>query len=408
MIEKLIKLKQHSVIKNSFALFLLQLVNMVAPLMILPFLSRALGIEGFGIFMLVMSASLIGVIISDYGFTLSGTYQISRKREDHQAISKIIGAILTIKIILVLGIFIALLIMNNSFLNGSYSNNLIILVCLNVLAQAMIPTWFFQGIENMKRVTIYMVCAKLFYIVLVLGFVDNKDDVELVVLFLCLSNVLAMLIALYSIYSCNYSIAYPDLNEIKKQVIKSTSFFLSRAAVSLYTTANTFIVGAFSGVQQAAIFGASEKLYLASQSFTSPIAQALFPYVAKNKSSGVLFKILPVILVPLISGSAIVVMWSNEIMVIIFGEQFSNSGGVLQIFICLTSINFISVIFGYPAFAAIGRVSVANYTVIFGAFIHLIVIVILAYIGQITAENVIRALLFTEVMVLISRILLFY
>ena len=99
MIRKLKKISSHSVARNSIALFALQFVSMVAPLIVFPYLSRVLGIDGFGIIMLVLSASAIGLVITDYGFNLSATYKISKNREDIDYVSQLIGAIFFIKLI---------------------------------------------------------------------------------------------------------------------------------------------------------------------------------------------------------------------------------------------------------------------------------------------------------------------
>ncbi|MFB9998018.1 oligosaccharide flippase family protein [Providencia rustigianii] len=62
----------------------------------------------------------------------------------------------------------------------------------------------------------------------------------------------------------------------------SYTYFLSRASVVIYTSASTFIVGSYSGLNQAALFSSAEKLYQAGQSITSPVSQAIFPHIART------------------------------------------------------------------------------------------------------------------------------
>ena len=90
MFNKLKKISSHSLARNSMALFTLQFVSMVAPLIVLPYLSRVLGLDGFGLVMLALSACAIGLIITDFGFNLSATYKISQKREDVDYVSELI------------------------------------------------------------------------------------------------------------------------------------------------------------------------------------------------------------------------------------------------------------------------------------------------------------------------------
>jgi O-antigen/teichoic acid export membrane protein len=397
----------HNVAKNSLALFALQFVSIVAPLIVFPYLSRVLGLDGFGLVMLALSACAIGLIITDYGFNLSATYQISKKRESIEYVSELIGAIFIIKFTLAT-IFLIVILLYGAFVGfglGSYM--LPIYIGLNVLVQAFLPTWFFQGIERMKNVTIYMVIAKIAYLLLVFSFIKEKADVELVIFFYALSNFIAVFIAIRCIYTNGYSIKYPVKIKIKEVFVDSSQFFLSRAAVSIYTSASTFLVGAFAGVQQAALYGASEKLYQASQSVTAPIAQALFPYMAKNKDTKLLSKVVFFIGIPLAVGCFVVGIWANEIMSLIFGDEFSQSGNILQLFLIATVVNFIAVNFGFPAFAGLGKVHIANYTVMLGAVVQLICLLVLYILNSISAFTVVSSVLLTETIVMLLRVFLY-
>lgn len=407
MINRIKIIVNHNVARNSIALFTLQFVSMVAPLVVLPYLSRILGVDGFGMVMLALSACAIGLIITDFGFNLSGTYKISKKRDDIDYVSELIGAIFIIKFTLAI-IFVVVVLLYNYYIGfGIGSFMLPVYIGFNVLVQAFLPTWFFQGIEKMKSITIYMVVAKIAYVILVLFFIKEKSDVELVILFYALSNFIAVFIALRYIYICGYSIKKPATISIIEVFKDSSQFFLSRAAVSIYTSASTFLVGAFAGVQQAAMYGASEKLYQASQSITSPIAQALFPHMAKKQDSKLLIKVIILIGVPLAIGCITVGFLAHDIMALIFGEEFRQSGDLLQLFLVVTVVNFVAVNFGYPAFAGIGKVYIANYTVMLGALVQSICLFILFITDNFSGLSVISSVLITELIVMLSRIFIY-
>jgi O-antigen/teichoic acid export membrane protein len=407
MINKLKKITSHSVAKNSFFLFILQFFSMIAPLIVLPYLSRILGIDGFGLLMLALSASGIGLIITNYGFNLSATYTISKNREKISYVSELIGAIFFIKLSLALLFILFTLLYVYFFPSEMGSTTLALYISLNILVQAFLPTWFFQGIERMKHVTIYMVIAKISYVFLVFSFVNQKEDVERVILLLALSNVIAAVIAIKYIYKNKYSIKKPTLKLIIITFKDSSQFFLSRAAVSIYTTASTFLVGAFAGMQQAAIYGASEKLYQATQSMTTTVSQALFPYMAKNNNTKLLVKIIFSLGIPLTIGCFIVGFWANEVMVIIFGEDFYQAGNILKFFLLVTVVNFVSVNYGYPAFAGIGKIHIANYTVMLGALVQAICLLLLFVNDAVTSINVVVSVLITEIVVMLSRIFIY-
>jgi PST family polysaccharide transporter len=407
ILNRLKKISSHSVARNSVALFILQLINMIAPLIVLPYLSRILGLDGFGLVMFSLSVCAIVLVVTDFGFNLSATYSISKHREDKLYVNELIGAIFIIK----LGFFLFFLfsiIIFSFFQDLDLEGRLIsVYISLNILFQAFIPTWFFQGIEKMKNVTVYMFFAKVTYVVLVFICISDKTDVELVILLYATSNLIAVILSVKSIYSNGYSIQRPVTIKIENVFKESVQFFISRAAVSIYTSGSTFLVGAFAGVHQVAIYGASEKIYQASKSVTAPIAQALFPYMTKTKNTTLLMKVVLVIGILLTAVCFCVGFWADEVMRLIFGDEFIGAGKVLQLFLIITIINFLSVNFGYPAFAGIGKVDIANYTVVLGAVVHLILLFSLYLSGGFNALNVVKAVLVTESIVMVLRLICF-
>lgn len=405
MITKLRRVSSHRVTRNTAALFILQIINMVAPLMVLPYLSRVLGVEAFGLVMLALSIIAIGVIVTDYGFNLSATYTIAKHRSNIAYVSELIGAVFLIKALLAL-VFLIIVMVFGYFMG--YSDCLLpLLIGFNVLLQAFLPAWFFQGIERMKEITIYMVCAKLAYVVMVYVSIDQFSQVSYVILLLCLSNIFASLVAIRFIYLNGYSIVKPSKKIIIEILRYGAPFFVSRAAVSVYTTASTFLVGAYGGLQQAAYYGASEKLYQASQSVTGPVAQALFPYMAEKQDDKLFFKVVLFIGFPLVIGCLLVGIWADQIVRLIFGPGFSESGPILQVFLIVTIINFIGVNFGYPAFASVNRVNIANYTVLLGAVIQVCCLSFLFFTGSFSAISVALSVLVTEVFVMLLRVFIF-
>nr|WP_231620032.1 oligosaccharide flippase family protein [Pseudoalteromonas sp. NGC95] len=402
---RLRRLLEHSVTKNSFALIFLQLFAVVAPLLVFPYLTRMLSLENFGLVMLAISACSMALVFTDFGFNLSATYHVSKKRKYRKYISQYIGAIFILKILLVLALCILIFFYNIFF--GSIDGMFVLSIIFNIAAQTFFPTWFFQGIEKMKNITIYMLFSKILFVVLIFLLIDKESLPEEIMFIYAISNFFALSIAFRCIYLSGYRVCWPKKISLVRVFSNSVPFFISRASVALYTSASTFLVGVFSGTQQAAIYGASEKLFLASQSVTGPIAQALFPYMAKNGDRRLIFLILGLVGIPLSLIAVITGVWASEIMSFIFGPKFYDAGQLLQIFLIVTIVNFISVILGYPAFASIGKVSIANKTVVFGAAIQSVFLFLLYISDLFSALSIVLTVLFTETLVMFSRVILY-
>lgn len=397
------------VYSNIIALVFVQLSNYLAPLMVFPYLSRVLGVEGFGLVVISLSIIAIAFIFTDFGFNLSAPYWIVKNKHNREEVSKYVGSVFILKSGILLFVFFAIYIYFITS-NGPLASvdNIIPCIFFVVATQAFMPVWFFQGIEKMKGITFFWVTAKLFYLVLVLYFVKHNGQEEIVLLCLGVSNLIAVLIGIYSIYREGYKIKLPGVEMTVEAFKNSFQFFLSRAAVGLYTSASTFIVGAFGGVQQAALYSSSEKLYQAGQSLTSPVSQALYPYLSRTADTRSLYKFIGVCLIPIVLGCGICFYFSRDILVIFYGANFNQAESILRIFLVCSVINFIGVNFGYPAFAILNRLDAANKTVLFAAILYAIVLLWLYLSNMISAINVAIGVCCVEGVVMIARASCFF
>lgn len=116
----------------------------------------------------------------------------------------------------------------------------------------------FQGLEKMKNITFSLIISKSVYVILIFCLVKT-NHVERVFLALVLSNVVTLVISNYLLYRNGYAIGTP-CNKLFRDEIKIVFHFLSRAAVGVYTSASTFIVGSFAGLNQAAVYSSAEKI----------------------------------------------------------------------------------------------------------------------------------------------------
>ena len=66
---------------NISALYAVQGLNYVLPLLMLPYLLRVLGPQSYGIIIFTQSLARYAVIVTDFGFTLTATRAISISRE---------------------------------------------------------------------------------------------------------------------------------------------------------------------------------------------------------------------------------------------------------------------------------------------------------------------------------------
>lgn len=399
------RLTSHRLFRNSFALFILQIVNYLAPLLVLPYLSRTLRVEEFGIVAITLAAIQLSQIITDYGFTYYAPYKISTNRENSSVVSELISRIFSAKIVLVLLVIGAALV----FLSASSEFNTyapyFIFASLAVVAQAYQPIWFFQGIEKMKKVTIYTTTAKMSYVVLVYLFINQEGDGAYVILAWSAAQALGTYIAIREMQKEGYRLQW-RIKGVFTVLLQAQGFFWARLSAAMYSSSNSLIVGWLFGPVQSAYYNVSEQIFKVCIFAPVPINQAIYPYMAREKNWRVFFGVLFGVSICMILGSIFVYVFAPDIIRILFGEQYAAATDVVRILMIAVVLNYFSANLGYPLFAALGRANLANGPIILCAILYLTYIGWLYLTGNGNSSWIAWGVVGVEVVMFISNIVL--
>ncbi|MEZ9549046.1 MULTISPECIES: oligosaccharide flippase family protein [Vibrio] len=396
----------HRVFRNSVYLTGLQMINVLGPLLVIPYLATTLAPSKFGELMMGLSWIAIGLVLTDFGFNLSAVKSLSEKIDNDNFVCEFVSAILIIKLIIVFLVTLLAYTVNSYF--KWFSNDSFPLMLFALISQSFYFNWFFHAKELMKYITLIMGLSKLLYVALVLFFVNDPENLPIVYVALGVANTISLVLAIRYYYKLGYKFKPVNRVLLSDTLIDSSQYFLSRFMVALYTSASTFLVGAFGGAIQAGYYGIGEKFLRAIQAFTNSFAQALFPHMVKNNESKLLglgtLALVGVLSLPLMT----LFFYFEDIALLLFGEQYLASADIIMIFLGVALINSVSVCYGYPAFASIGHVKHANFSVVYGGVIQLILLLGLSYLGQVTAVNVAVAVFIVEFFVMSYRLVWYF
>jgi PST family polysaccharide transporter len=216
----IIKVKTNADVKvlvtNFISLSILQLLNLLLPLITLPYLVKVIGAEKFGVIAFASSLIVYFQAITDYGFSLSGTRQISHNRAVNSELSKIFSRIISIKMFFMIVSFIIFLIIISLFEKFQNDKAVFLLSFISLIGNVFFPEWFFQGIEKMKFITFFNFVSKMLFTISLFIFITEKTDYIFVPLITSLGFLIAGLVAFfYAIIKFNLNFVFTTFKEMK-------------------------------------------------------------------------------------------------------------------------------------------------------------------------------------------------
>jgi PST family polysaccharide transporter len=395
-----------TLLENFLSLSFLQVANYIFPLIILPYLVRVLGPEKFGLIAFAQAFIAYFQILTDYGFNLSATREISINRENKEKVSEIFSSVMIIKFFLLLLSLGLMSIIVFSFKKFRQDWLIYYLTFGMVLGQTLFPIWFFQGMERMRYITFLNVLAKLIFTIAIFIFVKRSSDYLYVPLLNSLGFILAGVLALWIVFK-EFGVFFriPSFKDLKYQLKEGWYIFISTVAISLYTISNTFILGLFTNNTIVGYYSAAEKIIRLVQGLLAPISQTIYPHISKlmneSKEIGVKFIRKVTLLIGSFSFilSLVIFIFADLIVRIILGSQFTESIIVLRIIAFLPFIIGLSNVFAVQGIMAYGNVKIIPKITFVGAISNVILAILLVKLLQ--AIGVAISLVLAEILVTI-------
>jgi PST family polysaccharide transporter len=394
-------------VRNFTSLSLLQLANYIFPIITLPYLVRVLGPEKYGLINFATAFTAYFNIITDYGFNLSATQEVSVNRNNKEKVSEIFSSVLIIKILLFLLSTVILFLVVIIFPLFRSDYDLYAITFIGVLGTVLFPLWFYQGIEQMKYILIINVVVRAISIVIIFLIVKVENDYLLLAIIYTVTQLLIGIIGLiFAIRKYELKYLLSSKNQLIDQLKKGWDLFLSSIWINLYTTSNVFILGLFAPNNVVGYFAAANKIRIAFQGILSSMSQSVFPYVNKLLSESyqkfISFnkKLLKISVTVGVIISVFLFLFAEPIVNIVLGSEYSASIIVLRIIAWLPLIIFLSNVFGIQTMLPLNYHKNFAKILFFAAVINLIISFLI--VPMFLAIGTSISVLITEIFVTVS------
>lgn len=325
-------IKHITIIKNFSYLSIIQVFNMLLPLIVFPYLIRVLGSEKYGLVVFAQAIILYLNIIINFGFNLSATKQVSIYRDDKKKIGEIASTVLILKILLfvvacliVIGIIF--------FLPQAKPYKLLYLLSLSMcFYEVIFPLWYFQGIEKMKYITLLNLISRTIFVSLIFLLVKRPDDYLLVPGLNGIGAVLSGLLALYIVFiKDKIRFHPPKLIHLKEHFSEAFPFFISNVSGQIYVKANKIILGLVLGMESVTLYDIAEKVISVLKIPQRLFNQAIYPKISRENNTDIVKTTFKLSLIFNISITLIIIILAKPIVLTLGGNVMFSAVNVLRI-----------------------------------------------------------------------------
>ena len=402
------KVDRISFIKNTSSLYILNIVKLLFPLLTLPYLTRVLSLDAYGMVTYVKALIAYVQLVIDFGFMLSATKNIVNACANPSKIGRIVGDTLAEKIFLsIISILIYSILM---WQIPIMRENILfsVLYLLATVTNIFIFDFLFRGIEKMHAVAIPYVVSKT--IITILTFIVVKDDSSILWIPILegVGNLVAAVVSYGFLHHYGIKLSFSDLPVWVKDLKESSIYFLSNFATTIFGVFTTVISGFYLQSQEIAFWGIALQLLSAAKSLYNPIANSLYPHMIGTKDIQSVKKINRIMLVLIIFGVLIVLFFSNQILSIIGGEKYTISADFLKYLLPAFVASFYSMIYGWPVLGAIDKVKETTMTTILASIVQILGLGIFILSDNFSLVTLAICSSMSEVVLWISRYLIYF
>ncbi len=250
---------KNSLSKNYVYNLIYQVLVVIIPIILIPYLSRVLEPDGVGLYAFSFSITTYFSYFALLGVHLYGTKTISVARKDPNTLKKAFWEIFVLKLVTS---GVALILFYALYLFFPYPE-IFLIQGLLLFANLIDITWYYTGNENFKSIVIRNSIIKLLTLISVFLFVKSSTDVWIYALILVGAEIIGQLVlwldmprsqVTKDLHSLKDN--FKPFNHLKGMLI----LFLPQAIILLYTSLNVTMIGLLSTEAEVGYFDMSARI----------------------------------------------------------------------------------------------------------------------------------------------------
>lgn len=392
--------------KSLLALFGLQGALYLLPLVSLPYLTRVLGSENFGRVALAQAVAQYFVLLTDYGFNLSATRSAALLQDEQEPLARLLASVTFLRAVLCIGSGVALAaaVLALPSLGGDVW--LYGFAFGMVVANAAMPAWLFQGLGFTHYAAGCTLIGQIVSLAALILIVREPQDYHWATAAQAAGMLIAAALAWIVLWRLRaVRMRLPTYRHLRETLVEGWPFFLSSAAVHLYTTSNTVVLGLVSWPQSVGHFAAADRLMRGAQGMLAPVSQVFYPHIARlaaeseSRATEFICKLLRWQALATLLLSVAIFALAEPLILLLCGPQFTASIPVLRWLALLPFLVGLSNVLGIQTMLNFGMKRVFSWIIVLCGLVNLALL--FAWAPEHGAGGAAAAVLTTEVLVVV-------
>lgn len=324
----------NNLMKNYILNSLYQVLVIMIPLIMTPYLTRTLGSEGLGKYAYYYSYAYYFTLFSMLGIPNYGNRTIAKVSRNRGQRAKVFWEIYKLQIASAL----CTIVIYSAFVHYFLKDNRIAWMLWGyVFAYVFDISWFFFGMEQFKVTLVRNFMIKIITIFFVLIMVESENDVYKYALITSIGTLFANLILFPK---AKAFLTAPNRSEIRsgKHIKRILILFIPCLAVSIYTVMDKIMLGTMTQMNEVGFYESSERIIKLPLVFVTSLGTVMLPRISnllslneKEKSDNYLYK--SIIFMMFLSNSMCfgIVAVADVFVPVFFGSGFEECISILTI-----------------------------------------------------------------------------
>lgn len=367
-------MKKKSVKKNYIYNMLYQLLLILLPIITTPYLARKLGAAGNGIYGYTLSIVTYFILFGSLGIAMYGQREIAYNQNDKEKRSNIFWELVIIKTITML---ISMLIFFLFFCReGNYSIYYKILL-LEMLANTLDISWFYQGMEDFKKTVIRSFIVKIISLICIFTFIKSPSDLSKYMYIYCFSTLFGSLTLWAGIWKY---INKPKKLKFMYHLPLIISLFIPQIAIQVYTVLDKTMLGSIlNDMNEVGYYEQGQKIVKILLTVITAVGTVMMPRIANCYAEGnkqqikaymkKTFSFVFLLAFPLMFG---IIAVANNFVPLFFGQGYDKVVPVMSILSLITLFISMSNVTGTQFLLSVKRQKEFTISVIIGAIVNFI------------------------------------